>query len=241
MGEIGYSRPMNDPGLIETARLLSKSLTPGDLDHTLSRITAAAVEVLDEVDYASITVKHSDGRLETVGPTDDVLRGVDAAQYELQEGPCYEAAVDSVHVLAPDLATDERFPRYAASAVAVGIRAQAGLRLFDAPRSEGALNLYSTTVGRFEDLGSIGQLFAHQSAVAIGYAHEIENLQEAMKTRRTIGQAIGIVMERYTLTDQRAFAFLARLSQHGNVKLRRLSEELVADAERKGEQGINRG
>jgi hypothetical protein len=232
---------MDEPALIGTARRLSKSLTPGDLDHTLSRITAAAVEVLPEVDYASITVKHSDGRLETVAPTDDVLWGVDAAQYELLEGPCYEAAVDSVHVLAPDLANDERFPRYAASAVAAGIRAQAGLRLFDAPKSQGALNLYSMTVGQFEDLGSVGQLFAHQSAMAISYAQEIHNLQEALQTRRTIGQAIGVLMERYTLTDQRAFAFLTRLSQHGNVKLNRISEELVADAERKGEQSAQRG
>jgi AmiR/NasT family two-component response regulator len=58
-----------------------------------------------------------------------------------------------------------------------------------------------------------------------------------LRTRRTIGQAVGILMERYTLTDQRAFAFLTRLSQHGNTKLRRLAEELVADVERKGEEG----
>lgn len=233
----GYSRGMDDSALAEAARRLSKSLTPGDLDHTLGRITAAAVEVLDEVDYASITVRHDDDRLETVAPTDDVLWGVDAAQYELREGPCYDAATDSVHVLSPDLAADKRFPRYAASAVAVGIRAQAGLLLFDSPRSQGALNLYSTTVGKFEDLSTVNELFTHQSAMAIEYAREIHNLQEALNTRRTIGKAIGLLMERYTLTDQRAFAFLTRLSQHGNVKLNRLSEELVADAERKGEQG----
>lgn len=222
---------------MEAAARLVKSLTPGDLDHTLSRITAAAVEVLPEVEYASITVKHSDGRLETVAPTDEVLWGVDAAQYDLQEGPCYEAAVDTAHVISPDLAADARFPRYATTAVAVGIRAQAGLRLFDAPRSQGALNLYSTEVGSFTDLGSLGQLFAHQSALAIGYAQEVDNLQVALQTRRTIGQAIGILMERYSLTDQRAFAFLTRLSQHGNVKLNRVAEQLVGDAENKGERG----
>jgi hypothetical protein len=197
----------------------------------------AAVEVLPAVEYASITVKHSDGRLETVAPTDDVLWGVDAAQYELQEGPCYDAATETAHVISPDLATDQRFPRYAATAVAVGIRAQAGLRLFDAPKSQGALNLYSTTVGSFEDMGSLGQLFAHQSALALGYAQEIDNLQAALRTRRTIGQAIGILMERYSLTDQRAFAFLTRLSQHGNVKLNRLAEQFVAEAEGKGRRG----
>jgi hypothetical protein len=233
----GYWPEMDDAELIEAAARLVKSLSPGDLDHTLSRITVAAVEVLPEVEYASITVKHSDGRLETVAPTDDVLWGVDAAQYDLQEGPCYEAAVDTVHVISPDLAADPRFPRYAATAVAVGIRAQAGLRLFDAPKSQGALNLYSTTVGSFVDLGSLGQLFAHQSALAIGYAQEVDNLQVALQTRRTIGQAIGILMERYSLTDQRAFAFLTRLSQHGNVKLNRVAEQFVVDAEGKGARG----
>jgi GAF domain-containing protein len=226
---MGYPMAMDEVELDEVARRLAKSLTPGDLDHTLSRITAAAVEVLPQVDYASITVKHSDGTLETAAPTDEVLWGVDAAQYDLQEGPCYDAAVDTVHVVAPDLGNDPRFPRYAVTAMAVGIRAQAGIRLFDAPKSQGALNLYSTSIGSFEDLGAVGLLFRHQSAMAIGYAHEIHNLQEALRTRRTIGQAIGIVMERYSLTDQRAFAFLTRLSQHGNVKLNKIAEQLVAN------------
>ena len=134
---------MGDERLADAARRLSKALTPGDLDHTLSRITEAAVEVLPQVGYASITIKHADSSLETVAPTDDLLLEVDTAQYELREGPCYEAAVDTVHVIAPNLAADQRFPRYAAVAVAAGIRAQAGLRLFDAPKSQGALNLYA--------------------------------------------------------------------------------------------------
>ncbi|TDD63395.1 ANTAR domain-containing protein [Kribbella antibiotica] len=222
---------MDATELLAATEGLSKALTPGDLDHTLGRITAAAVEVLPEVEYASITVKHGDGRLETVAPTSDILWGVDAAQYELREGPCYQAATEQVHILSPHLAEDSRFPRYAASAVAAGILAQGGLRLFDAPKSQGALNLYSTKVGAFEDIATIGALFAHQSAMAIEYAQEIKDLQDALRTRRTIGQAIGILMERYTLSDQRAFAFLARLSQQRNVKLHRVSAELVADAE----------
>jgi hypothetical protein len=219
---------MDDQRLLERMQGLSTSLTPGDLDHTLSRITQAAVEVLPSVDFASITVLHADGRLETVAPTDDVLWGVDAAQYELREGPCYDAAADSVHVVSPDLANDQRFPRYAATAVAAGINAQAGIRLFDAPKSRGALNLYATETGVFEDLGMLAALFQHQSAMAIGYAREIQNLREAVRTRGMIGQAVGIVMERYKLTDDRAFAFLTRLSQDGNMKLRAIAEQIIA-------------
>jgi GAF domain-containing protein len=227
---------MESDGLVAAARRLSKSLTPGDLDHTLSRITAAAVEVLPEVDYSSITVMHADGRLETAAPTDALLWDLDMAQYKLREGPCYEAAVDTVHVTAPDLASDQRFPQYAAVAVAAGIRAQAGLRLFDAPKSQGALNLYSHKVGAFEDLGTLSLLFTHQSAMAIEYAQEIHNLQEAMRTRGTIGQAVGILMERYKLTDQRAFAFLTRLSQDTNTRLRLIAQKIVSDLQQQSDE-----
>jgi GAF domain-containing protein len=134
-------------------------------------------------------------------------------------------------VVSPNLAADERFPRYAPAALAHGIRAQAGIRLFEGPRSQGALNLYSTRVGAFEDFETLAALFAHQAAVAIGYAREVQNLNEAVRTRQRIGQAVGIVMERYGLTDERAFAFLTRLSQHRNVKLRVVAQELVAESD----------
>jgi hypothetical protein len=218
---------MNDSRLIETAQLLRRALTPGDLDHTLSQITHAAVEVIPGVEYASITVLHSDGTLGTSAPTDSRLLPLDAAQYEFREGPCYYAAVDSVHIISPDLARDNRFPRYATVALAAGVKSQAGLRLFDAPKSQGALNLYATEVGAFEDFEMLSALFTHQAATAIAYAQEIDDLQQAIHTRGTIGQAVGIVMERYQLNDERAFAFLTRLSQDHNIKLRRVSEELV--------------
>lgn len=219
---------MNTERFVDKAEQLSKALTAGALDHTLARITAAAVEALPETDYASITILHADGRLETVAPTDDLLWGVDAAQYDLREGPCYDAAADSVHIAAPDLAGDQRFPRYAATAVAVGIGAQAGFRLFDAPKSRGVLNLYAREPGSFGDPGALRELFRHRAAPAIDYAEEIHDLQEAVRTRGIIGTAVGIVMERYRLTDERAFAFLTRLSQTSNVKLRTAAEQLIA-------------
>jgi GAF domain-containing protein len=217
---------MSDERLVDTAQRLSSALTPGDLDHTLGQITAAAVEVLPGVAYASITISHADDTLETAAPTDNLIEILDAAQYRLHQGPCYEAATDTVHITSPNLAADERFPDYAAIAVAAGIRAQAAVRLFDTGKSKGALNLYSPNVGAFEDLTILSRLFAHQAAAVIGYAHEIQNLREAINTRSAIGQAVGIVMERYKLNDHRAFAFLARLSQQRNIKLRQIAEQV---------------
>jgi len=218
---------MTDARLLDASQRLAASLQPGDLDTTLRNITAAAVEVLPGVTASSITVKHADGRLETFAPTADVLREVDAAQYELQEGPCYEAAVDTVHITSSNLRADERFPRYAPVALRAGFRAQAGIRLFDARTSNGALNLYSDSVGAFQDLAVLSQLFAHQAAVALDYARQIDQLQEAATARQLIGQAVGIVMERYGVDEARAFGLLTRLSNNENLKLRFVAERLI--------------
>ncbi|VXC06298.1 conserved hypothetical protein [Aeromicrobium sp. 9AM] len=223
---------MTEEGLQDSVRRLAEALKPGDYDATLGAITAAAVDVLPDVEYASITVKHSDDSIDTVAPTDPLVLDLDSKQYELKEGPCYDAATETAHVISPDLAADDRFPAYGPYVVGKGIRAQAGLRLFDAPASQGALNLYSHRLGAFEDFSTLADLFAHQAAVAIGYAREIADLNDAIRTRTTIGQAVGIIMERYGLSDERAFAFLTRLSQHGNIKLRIVAAEIVADMER---------
>jgi AmiR/NasT family two-component response regulator len=216
-----------DDELLHHARQLASSLAPGDLEETLRRITAAAVEVLPDVTMASITIRHANQRLETFAPTDEVLLELDAKQYELQQGPCYETATDEAYVVSSNLAADSRWPDYSKAALAAGVKAQAGFGLFDAARFQGALNLYSSHVGAFEDLNPIGALFSHQAAVAIAYAQEISDLRQAVTTRQQIGQAVGVVMERYQLSEERAFAFLARLSQDRNVKLREVAREFT--------------
>lgn len=216
-----------DNQMLNASRRLSEALAPGDLDATLESITRAAVEVVPDVAFASITVKHGDGRLSTSAPTDPLVLPLDAAQYRFQEGPCYEAATETVHVTSPHLADDGRFPRYGPVAVAAGIQAQAGIRLFDGRDSNGALNLYSERPGSFEDLEMLGQLFVHHSAVALAYARQVTQLQEAVRTRQLIGQAVGVTMERFGLDEARAFAFLTRLSQDSNIKLRVIAERLL--------------
>ncbi len=221
--------------MLDVTQRLMQALKPGDLDATLESITKAAVDMLPQVEYASISLVHDDGRLETVAPTADVVSELDAAQGRLHEGPCLESALTQTHMVSSNLAADERFPKYGPFAVSRGVRAQAGFPLFDTRKSHGALNLYSTRVGAFEDLDSLGALFSHQAGLAIAYAREVDNLSEAVRTRTIIGQATGIVMERYQLTDERAFAFLTRLSQHRNVKLRLVAQELIAASEARGD------
>jgi ANTAR domain-containing protein len=62
-------------------------------------------------------------------------------------------------------------------------------------------------------------------AIAEAAAH-IRQLRTALDSRDVIGQAKGILMERYRLTPDGAFALLARASQDTNVKLREVATEL---------------
>lgn len=55
----------------------------------------------------------------------------------------------------------------------------------------------------------------------------ITNLERALRTSRTIGAAVGILMERHKVTQNEAFAILATSSQHSNRKLADLAEEIV--------------
>jgi GAF domain-containing protein len=213
--------------LLVASNALADSVRPGELDATLSAITTTAVTVLPQVDFSSISINHPGGQLETKGATDELICDLDATQHDLHEGPCYYAVTEEAYVVSSNLAADERFPKYGPEAASKGIRSQVGLRLYTGDRAQGALNLYSKNVGAFEDLADLGALFATQAAMAIGYANEVSNLRTALETRTVIGKAVGIVMERYKLPDDRAFAFLTRLSQHRNVKLRTVAEEIV--------------
>jgi hypothetical protein len=219
--------------ILDAAQLLQQRLVPGDLESTLNAITRAAVEVLPGVDHASFSMRHPDGTLDSYAVTGEIIVQLDERQFELREGPCYDGATENAFAVSADLLVDPRYPRYGPFAASLGIRSQAGVRLFENPKTVGALNLFGREVGALEDAEELSRLFAHQAAVALAYSIEIQGLNDALRSRTRIGQAVGIIMERYKLPEQQAFAFLTRLSQQGNIKLRRVADELVAAASRR--------
>jgi len=186
------------------------------------------VEVLPGVTQASLSMRHADGTLDSYAVTADVVVQLDERQFELREGPCYDGATDEAFAVSADLLSDPRYPRYGPFAAELGIRSQAGVRLFENAKTIGALNLFCADVGAISSVEGLSQLFAHQAGVALAYSVEIAGLKDAVRSRTRIGQAVGIVMERYQLPEQQAFAFLTRLSQQGNIKLRLVADEIVA-------------
>jgi len=207
---------------------LAASLRPGDLDETVHTLTRAAVEVLPGVHQASISIRHEDGALRSHALTADFLQELDEAQYSSKEGPCYDGVTNDAFTVCGDLRADPRYPTYGRRAAAAGVRSQAGVRLFESERSVGALNLYSANVGALADIAFLTALFARQAHTAIAYALQVDQLSQAITSRQRIGQAVGVLMERYQLSEDRAFGYLARVSQNSNVKVRDLADEIVA-------------
>jgi len=69
---------------------------------------------------------------------------------------------------------------------------------------------------------------AAQAAVALANAQHSEGMDTALRGRTVIGQAQGILMERFALTANQAFSVLVRYSQTNNTRLRTLAEQVVA-------------
>jgi len=90
------------------------------------------------------------------------------------------------------------------------------------------MNLYSRRPHAFDGEGQeIGQIFAGHAAVALAGAEHEEQLRAGMNSRDLIGQAKGILMERFRLTAQQAFDVLSRVSQELNRKLVDVAAELT--------------
>jgi GAF domain-containing protein len=196
-------------------------------EQTLEQIVQLAHETLG-CDFASITLRVVGGRLETAAATHPVVEKADALQYEFEEGPCYEAAKEEGNFHCPDLEHDARWPRWGPEAAKLGLHSLLGLRLQTHRQTFGALNLYHRQAHAYDpDDIVLAEIFASHAAVAMAASSNEVNLKRAVDTRHVIGQAQGILMERFGLDDVRAFAVLRRLSQDGNVKLRAVAQQIV--------------
>jgi hypothetical protein len=201
------------------------------LDEVLHNLVCMAARSLPSVDHAGITITRPDGGLDTIAASDPLVERLDQLQYDLKEGPCLSAIREEDVVVVNHADREQRWPDFMKQASAMGLRSQMGVRLKVDDCTLGGLNLYATAVDEIDpDVVHMAQLFASHAALALGKARTEENLLQGLASRQRIGVAVGIVMERYGLDEQRAFQYLARVSQNSNVKLRVIADEIVHDA-----------
>ena len=212
--------------LAAAAREMQLDDSPGD---AMQRAVTVATQIIPGCDAAGVCVVHRGERIDTHATSDDSLRAVDELQHKLDEGPCLDALRRDQTVISEDLAADDRWPNWGPQVIEqLGMHSCVSFRLYVTDKDLGALNLYGKEPRAFtdEDIQDGLALAAHVG-VALAAALEVEHLEKALSGRTVIGQATGILMERFNLEPDRAFSVLSRMSQQKNVKLRQLAEQIV--------------
>jgi anti-anti-sigma regulatory factor len=208
---------------------MARSLHDQDkLDDTLNAITAAAVNTVPGAEYAGLMVVHGRRRIESTAMTADLVAAVDQAQYATGEGPCLTAIDAPPIVRVTDMAHETRWPEFSRRAVQLGVLSMLSFQLYVIGDKLGGLNLYARRPHAFdEESQQTGHLFATHAAIAMAGAQREDDLARAVAGRDIVGQAKGILMERYKITSDNAFQLLVRTSQHTNTKLTEVARYLT--------------
>lgn len=201
---------------------LARELHGDDSDEQVAKsIVENALIDIPGVEYAGLTVTTNRKSIESFGSTHDVADVHDRIQAELGEGPCISAALADRVVRVDDLAKEERWSEYRQRALAeTSIRSVLSFQLFADTTTIGALNLFADVPRAFdlhaEDLGAV---FATHAAFAWNKVRKDKQFHSALANRDVIGQAKGMLMERFEIDAIAAFELLKRLSQDSNTKL----------------------
>ncbi|MCV7236417.1 hypothetical protein BST20_24630 [Mycobacterium branderi] len=212
--------------LAELVRDLHQLTPPEGL---LDELTEGAVQWVPGAQYAGITVTRRRSDIETAAATGSYPLILDDIQRRHREGPCLSAAWAHQTIRIDDLAVDDRWPRYCADAIAqTPIRSMLCFQLFGQDQAVGALNFFSEGINVFDNESvELGLVFATHAALVWNMQRRDEQFRSALASRDIIGQAKGMLMERYRIDAVAAFDLLRRLSQESNVPLAQIAQQVV--------------
>lgn len=222
------SEPTSHDLAVRMAELARSVAAPRSAEDIYAEVTKAAVELIPGVDTAGILLITKGGKFESHAGTTDLPHELDELQHMLQEGPCMDAALHDVVVRTDDFRTETRWPAYSAAVAKLGVLSGMSFRLYTNERTAGALNLFGFQPTEWDSAQeTTGLVLAAHAAAAVMSNRQGEQLQSALSTRDRIGQAKGIIMERYGVDDMRAFDMLRRLSQEGNTPLVEIAARVI--------------
>ncbi len=208
----------------------------GSSDQVLERVTHYARAVLD-ADDAGILRMHSRSKVETPQCTSERVDTAHQLQVDFDEGPCLDAITGRATYRTNDVEVDDRWPRWGPAAAKIGIHSAVGVRLASHGRGYGSLNVYAERTGAFTQADAhVAELLAAHATAAFAAVERVEGLTTALDSRTTIGQAQGILMEKFDIDADAAFEFLKRISQHENRRLHAVADAIVVQRDANARQ-----
>lgn len=193
---------------------------------TVDRVVHSALTAVD-CEHAGVVLFQAGKQVEAAA-TAPLVSEFNLVQVECGEGPGLCLSAERSTIVVADASTDSRWPQWAGKVAALGIRSVLSARLATGGGEVGTLNLLHAEPDAFDaDDEAVASIFARHAAVALASARQAENLWVAIDARKLVGQAQGMLMERFDLNADQAFAVLLRYSQHHNLKLRDVANLLV--------------
>lgn len=215
----------NDAQRVTTFGQLALTLNTDGGWFTVARRSArAAANLLEGCDLASVSEIEGAHQVVTHAVSDDIARRADALQNKFDEGPTRDAATVGRPVSAADLCADTPWPQWSKS-----------------EQQSWAFTVYGARPGLagVDPIETSSALTSHV-AVALAAARAVEQRDRAIHSRTVIGQAQGMIMQRYAISASDAFAVLVRISQRENIKLFMVAENLVCGGVEDRHQGRRR-
>lgn len=212
------------------ARLAIEMHDAPGVEETIDAVVQFALQALS-CTYAGVALYTRGSHPEIAAVTDSVVADVYDLQLSSDTGPLVTAMRERSTVLIRDTTTDERWPIWAAKVAALGVRSVLDVPLATGTgghQTVGVLGLYSPDPDAFTvDDEAIAHILARHAAVAVASARHEQTMAQAVDARKLVGQAMGILMERFDVDGDRAFAILKRYSQDTNTKLRDVAQQLI--------------
>jgi GAF domain-containing protein len=200
-----------------------------DPDTVLEELTQSAASAMPGAQHAGITLASRNGKVRTAAATGRYPVLLDEIQQRHEQGPCLSAAWEHHVIRIDDIRLEKRWPAYCSDASKeTPIRSVMSFRLFADHHNMGTLNFYAEQPRVFGDeAAEMGLILATHTAVAWTMVRRDEQFRSALASRDIIGQAKGMIMERFKIDAVQAFELLKRLSQSSNTALAVVARQLI--------------
>jgi len=209
------------------AELVGALVRGTDTTELLTKLTCASVALVPGAEFAKIS-RIDDGQLCSIAATSELIALLDSAQQSVGQGPCLDAINGRTPIRCGDVRADARWPHFARSAATAGLRSVLSCP-FDTPGLGSAtLSLFGSQPGVFGARSdAVAEVLANHAAIMLVTEEHERQFKAALSSRDVIGQAKGMIMERFDVDSDRAFAMLKTISQESNTPVRDLAARLV--------------
>jgi hypothetical protein len=217
------------------------SRAKNDLAYAHERRTSLAAPFVSVLPIrgASVSVLSSQIGQNTIASTDATASRLDELQFDLGEGPCWDAIARHEAIQEPDVQSVDslRYPQFTqalrSDALGSSVRAMFAFPLVVGSLDIGAVDLWAPTEGQLDeqqvsDAASLADIAARQVLRRVlGSVPELTGADDSIRSRREIHQATGMVLVQLDVSAEDAALLLRAHAFATNRTLGSIANDVV--------------